>query len=169
MVSISSRKTWNENSKLRNEETKNWRNEETERQINAEMTNLRMKKGRIDEWIKKGKKRRDGEVKERRNEETKKRTNLDFLGISNTINNSVINRLLMVNGSWLMAQGSWLMPQGSCLKKICFALSAIYYTKLCIQHCPRIAVSHSSTILSNSLLSLHSRGSVHIWLPMLHS
>ena len=31
-------------------------------------------------------------------------------------NNSLINRLLIVNGSWLMAQGTWLMPQGSLLK-----------------------------------------------------
>ena len=31
------------------------------------------------------------------------------------IMNQLINRLLMVNGSWLMAQGTWLMTQGSLL------------------------------------------------------
>ena len=32
------------------------------------------------------------------------------------LNNALLGRLSMVNGSWLMAQGSWLMPQGSRLK-----------------------------------------------------
>ena len=32
------------------------------------------------------------------------------------LNNSLINRLLMLNGSWLMAQGSRLVPQGMSLE-----------------------------------------------------
>ena len=31
-------------------------------------------------------------------------------------NNLLINRLLMVTGSWLMAHGSWLESDGSCFK-----------------------------------------------------
>ena len=59
------------------------------------------------------KKRRNEETKARRNEETKERRNEEafiFVGIHNTYNmksnNSLIDRLSMVNASWLMVQGS---------------------------------------------------------------
>ena len=86
---------------------------------------------------------------------------LEFLNTDHIYsNNSLINRLLMVTGSWLMAQGSWLIPQDSWLKaknKLALGPGALGNQRQNFLGLGPRASRHEPWAMSHKPLAIHNR------------